>query len=123
MEDLSSDDEWLATEDVGDVGDDHDDDDDLFDRVAQHSPYNLIDEDDEGDDEGIRTTEKGKDMAVHQVSDEFDDDSGPPLGFERYRDFDDLPMDADAGQDNNDEMDSVDSDYDDYDDKNFKIDD
>ena len=50
IEDLSSDDEWLATEDVGDVGDDHDDDDDddLFDRVAQHSPYNLIDEDDEG---------------------------------------------------------------------------
>jgi hypothetical protein len=45
MEDLSSDDEWLATEDIGDVGDD-DDDDDLFDRVAQHSPYNLIDEDD-----------------------------------------------------------------------------
>ncbi len=45
---MSSDDEWLATEDVGDVGDNHDDDDDLFDRVAQHSPYNLIDEDDEG---------------------------------------------------------------------------
>ncbi|GMY12737.1 hypothetical protein FCV25MIE_07976 [Fagus crenata] len=48
IEDLSSDDDWLATEDVGDVGDDHDDDDDLFDRVAQHSPCNLIDEDDEG---------------------------------------------------------------------------
>ena len=44
IEDLSSDDECLATEDVGD---DHDDGD-LFDRVAQHSPYNLIDEDDEG---------------------------------------------------------------------------
>ena len=27
---------------------DYDDDDDLFDRVAQHFPYNLIDEDDEG---------------------------------------------------------------------------
>uniref|UniRef100_A0A2N9FA41 Uncharacterized protein n=1 Tax=Fagus sylvatica TaxID=28930 RepID=A0A2N9FA41_FAGSY len=72
----------LSKEDVGD------DDDDLFHRVAQHSPYNLIDEDDEGDDEGIRTTEKGKDVAVHQVSDEFDDDSGPPPRFERYRDFD-----------------------------------
>ena len=47
IEDMSSDDECLATEDVGDVGDDHDDDD-LFDRVAQHSPYNLIDEDDKG---------------------------------------------------------------------------
>ena len=46
--DLSSDDEWLATKAVGDVGDDHDDDEDLFDRVAQHSLYNLIDEDDEG---------------------------------------------------------------------------
>ena len=42
-----------------------------------------------GDDEGIRTTEKGKDMAVYQVSDKSDDDSAPPLGFERYRDFDD----------------------------------
>jgi hypothetical protein len=52
-------------------------------------------------------------VAVHQVSDESDDDSGPPLGFERYRDFDNLSMDADAGQDNGDEMDSVDSDYDD----------
>ena len=38
-------------------------------------------------------------MAIHQVSDEFDDDSGPPPEFERYRDFDNLrlPMDADAG--------------------------
>ena len=50
-----------------------------------------------GDDEGIRTTKKGKDVAVHQVSDESDNDSDPPLGFERYKDFDDLPMDADAG--------------------------
>ena len=38
-------------------------------------------------------------------------------------DFDDLPMDADAGQDNDDEMDSLDSDYDDYDDRNLRIDD
>ena len=53
-------------------------------------------------------------MAVHQVSDEFDDDSGPPSGFERYRDFDDLLIDAD-------EMDSLDSDYDDYDDRNLRI--
>ena len=45
-------------------------------------------------------------MAVHLVSDESDDDSNPPPGFERYRDFDDLPMDADADadQDNDDEM-------------------
>jgi hypothetical protein len=71
-----------------------------------------------GDKEGIRTTEKGKDVAGHQVSDKSDDDSGPPPrfdryrdfdddeydynngplpGFERYRDFDDLPMDADVG--------------------------
>ena len=42
------------------------------------------------------------------------------LGFERYRDFDDLPMDADIGQNNDDEMDSLDSDYDD---RNFRIDD
>ena len=76
-----------------------------------------------GDDEGIRTTEKGKDVTVHQVSNKFDDDSGPPSGFERYRDFDDLPMDADIGQDNNDEMDSLDSDYNDYDDRNLRIDD
>ena len=62
-------------------------------------------------------------MAVHQVSDESDDDSGPPSGFERYRDFDDLPMDADAGQDNDDEKDSLDSNYDDYDDRNLRIDD
>ena len=39
-------------------------------------------------------------MTIHQVSDESDDDSSPPPRFERYRDFDDLPMDADAGQDN-----------------------
>ena len=58
-------------------------------------------------------------MAVHQVSDESDDDSGPPLGFERYRDFD-VPIDADASQDNDDEMNSIDSDYDD---KNLRIDD
>ena len=32
-------------------------------------------------------------------------------------------MDADVGQDNDDEMDFVDSDYDDYDDKNLRIDD
>ncbi len=44
--DLSSNDKWLATKDVGDVGDDYDDDDDFFDRVAQHFAYNLIDEDD-----------------------------------------------------------------------------
>jgi hypothetical protein len=69
-----------------------------------------------GDDEGIRTTEKEKYVAVHQVSDESDDDSAPPPRFERYRDIDDLPMDVDAGQDNDDEMDSVDSDYDDYND-------
>ncbi len=62
-------------------------------------------------------------MAVHQVSDKSDDDSSPSPGFERYRDFDDLPMDVDAGQDNDDEMDSLDSDYDDYDDRNFRIDD
>jgi hypothetical protein len=42
-----------------------------------------------GDDEGIRTTEKGKDVAVYQVSDKSDDDSAPPPGFERYKDFDD----------------------------------
>uniref|UniRef100_A0A2N9HUP2 Symplekin C-terminal domain-containing protein n=1 Tax=Fagus sylvatica TaxID=28930 RepID=A0A2N9HUP2_FAGSY len=78
---------------------------------------------DSSDDEGIRTTEKGKDLAVHQVSDESDNDSSPPPGFERYRDFEDLPMDADAGQDNDDEMDFLDSDYDDYDNKNLKIDD
>uniref|UniRef100_A0A2N9F3F9 Uncharacterized protein n=1 Tax=Fagus sylvatica TaxID=28930 RepID=A0A2N9F3F9_FAGSY len=81
-----------------------------------------------GDKEGIRTTEKGKDVADHQVSDKSDDDSGPPPGFdryrdfdddeydddsgplpgfERYRDFDDLPMDADAGQNNDDEMNSA----------------
>ena len=63
---------------------------------------------------------KGKDVAVHQVSDESDDDNGPPPGFERYMDFDDLPMDADASQDNDDEMDSLDSDYDN---KNLRIDD
>jgi hypothetical protein len=59
-------------------------------------------------------------MAVHQVSDESDDDNGSLPGFERYRDFDDLPMDADAGQDNDDEMNSLDSDYDD---RNLRIDD
>ena len=32
-------------------------------------------------------------------------------------------MDANVGQDNDDEMDSLDSDYDDYDDKNLRIDD
>ena len=32
-------------------------------------------------------------------------------------------MDADIGQDNDDEMDSLDSDYDDYDDRNLRIDD
>ena len=58
-------------------------------------------------------------MAVHQVSDKFDDDSGPPPRFERYRDFDDLPIDVDAGQDNDDEMDFLDSIYDD---KNLRID-
>ena len=59
-------------------------------------------------------------MAVHQVSDESNDDRGPPPGFERYRDFDDLSMDADAGQDNDDEMDFVNSDYDD---RNLRMDD
>jgi hypothetical protein len=62
-------------------------------------------------------------VAIHQVSDESDDDSGPLSGFERYRDFDDLLMDADAGQDNDDEMDSLDSDYDNYDHRNLRIDD
>ena len=57
-------------------------------------------------------------MAVHQVSDKSDDGSGPPSGFERYRDFDDLLIDADASQDNDDEMDSLDSDYDD---RNLRI--
>ena len=76
-----------------------------------------------GDDEGIRITEKGKYMAVHQVSNESDDDSGPPPRFERYRDIDDLPMDANTGQDNDDEMDYVDSDYDDYDNRNLRMDD
>ena len=76
-----------------------------------------------GDDEGIRIIEKGTDVAVHQVSDESDDNSGPPSGFERYRDFDDLPMDVDTGQDNDDEMNSLDSNYDDYDDRNFIIND
>jgi hypothetical protein len=32
-------------------------------------------------------------------------------------------MNADAGQDNDNEMDSVDSDYNDYDDRNFRMDD
>jgi hypothetical protein len=62
-------------------------------------------------------------VTVHQVSDEFHDDNSPSPGFERYRDFDDLPMDADAGQNNDDEMDSLDSNYDDYDDRNLRIDD
>ena len=74
-----------------------------------------------GDDEGIRTTEKGKDVAIHQVSDESDNDNGPPPRFERYRDFDDLPVDADAGQDNDDEMDYVNSNYNDYDDMNLRM--
>ena len=52
-------------------------------------------------------------MAIHQVNNESDDDSSPSPGFEKYKDFDDLPMDADAGQDNDDEMNSVDSEYDD----------
>jgi hypothetical protein len=64
--------------------------------------------------------EKGKDVAVHQVSDESDNDSGLPPRFERYRDFDDLLVDADAGQDNDDEMDSIDSNYDD---RNLRIND
>ena len=59
-------------------------------------------------------------MAVHQVSDKSDNDSGSSPRFERYMDFDDLPMDVDAGQDNDDEMDSLDSDYDD---RNLRIDD
>jgi hypothetical protein len=59
-------------------------------------------------------------VVVHQVSDEFDDDSGLLSRFERYRDFDDVPMDADTGQDNDDEMDSLDLDYDD---RNLRIDD
>jgi hypothetical protein len=50
-----------------------------------------------GDDEGIRTFEKGNDVTVHQVSEESDNDSGPPPRFERYRDFNDLPMDTDTG--------------------------
>ena len=48
-----------------------------------------------------------------------DDDNGTLLGFERYKDFDDLSMDADAGQDNDDKLDSVDSNYDD---KNLRMD-
>ena len=44
---------------------------------------------------------------------ESDDDSGPSLGFERYKDFDDLLKNVDASQANDDEMDSLDSDYDD----------
>ena len=60
-------------------------------------------------------------MAVYQVSDESDDNSSPLLGFERYRDLDDLLMDV--GQDNDDEIDSLDSDYDNYDDRNLRIDD
>ena len=59
-------------------------------------------------------------MTVHQVCDESDDDNGPLPRFEKYRDFDDLPIATDAGQDNDDEMDSVDSDYDD---RNFRMDD
>ena len=62
---------------------------------------------------------KGKYVVVHQVSDESDDDSGPPPRFERYMDFDNLSMDADAGQDNDDKLDSVDSNYDD---KNLRMD-
>ena len=67
--------------------------------------------------------EKGKDVAVHQVSDKSDDDSGPLPRFERYRDIDDLPIDANTGQDNDDEMDYIDSDYDDYDNRNLRMDD
>jgi hypothetical protein len=59
-------------------------------------------------------------VAVHQVNDESDDDSSPSPGFERYRDFDNLPMDVDADQDNDDEMNSVDSEYDG---RNLKMDD
>ena len=59
-------------------------------------------------------------MTIHQVSDESDDDNCPPPGFERYRDFDDLPLDSDAGQDSDDVMVSVDSDYDN---RNLKMDD
>ena len=33
------------------------------------------------DNEGIRTIARGKDVAVHQVSDESDDDNGPPSRF------------------------------------------
>jgi hypothetical protein len=40
-------------------------------------------------------------VAVHQVSDESDDDNGPLPGFERYRDFNDLPMDVDAEMNSN----------------------
>ena len=40
-------------------------------------------------------------MAVHQVNDESDDDSGPLLGFERYKDFNDLPIDVDAEMNSN----------------------
>uniref|UniRef100_A0A2N9FR75 Uncharacterized protein n=1 Tax=Fagus sylvatica TaxID=28930 RepID=A0A2N9FR75_FAGSY len=72
------------------------------------------------DDEGIRTTEKGKDVAVYQVSDKSDDDSVHRLDLRDIGDFDNLSMDADAGQDNDDEMDSIDSDYDD---RNLRMDD
>ncbi|KAK4591979.1 hypothetical protein RGQ29_016449 [Quercus rubra] len=88
LENLSSDDEWLAADSV-DLEDDSVD----------------FDEDNEGDDEVSRVAAKGKSVLVHDVSDEYhenddgsnDDDSDrPPPGFERVRDFDDYIMDVDT---------------------------
>ncbi|XP_050292606.1 uncharacterized protein LOC126733355 [Quercus robur] len=96
LENLSSDDEWLAADSV-------DSEDDSAD----------FDEDNEGDDEVSRVAAKGKSVLVHDVSDEFhenddgsnDDDSDrPPPGFERVRDFDDYAMDVDTRKDINGEM-------------------
>ncbi|KAK4595008.1 hypothetical protein RGQ29_018660 [Quercus rubra] len=88
LENLSSDDEWLAANSV-DLEDDSVD----------------FDEDNEGDDEVSRVAAKGNSVLVHDVSDEYhenddgsnDDDSDrPPPGFERVRDFDDYIMDVDT---------------------------
>ncbi|KAK4562223.1 hypothetical protein RGQ29_004902 [Quercus rubra] len=88
LENLSSDDEWLAADSV-DLEDDSVD----------------FDEDNEGDDEVSRVAAKGKSVLVHDVSDEYhenddgsnDDDSDrPPPGFKRVRDFDDYIMDVDT---------------------------
>ena len=66
-----------------------------------------------GDDEVSRVAAKGKSVLVRDVSDEYhenedgstdDDNDGPPLGFERVRDFDDYAMDVDTRKDIDDEM-------------------